>query len=226
MLKEINKPLLEMITPITSPSLGDSEIDEVGEIAKESDSSSLSVSPVRTTNILNQSESVKDRKHVTKSPDRPKEQKPVKENVKSQKNVVKVASVCKKVERDHKKKMHRAQHEKQHMLRKPKNLNENKQNLRDVANVGIRDHKISEYRIPLRQKSGNFFCPPNRYRNDDNCYRRCVGLGRGYGTKDMSRYDAGPRPKPQPYNCSRYVPNLTPEQQAWLSHMPTGWFEQ
>ena len=74
---------------------------------------------------MKQSESVKGHKHVTKSPRRVKEQKSAKENVKSQKNVVKVASVCKKVERDHKKKTHLAQHEKQDMLRKPKKLDEN-----------------------------------------------------------------------------------------------------
>ena len=134
---------------------------------------------------MKQSESVPSHKHVAKPHKEVKDLKAAKENVKSQKNVVKVASVCKKVERDHKKKTHVSQHDKQDMLSKPKKLHEGKQNLKDVANVGIRDKRISDYKIPLTQRSNNFCRPSNRYRKDDDYYDRCIGLGRGYRSEDV-----------------------------------------
>jgi len=226
MLKEVNKPLLEMITPITSPALGDSEIEDAGDVAKESDYSSSSVSPVKSANISKHSKPVQVQKHVAKSPRKEKGLKSAKENVKSQRNLVKVTSVCKKVERDHKKKTHNTQHEKHDMLRKPKKLNESQQNLKEVASVGIRDQRISDFRIPLRQRMDNLCRPNNRYQRENNYYGRCVGLVRGYSPEYLSRHNEGPRPRPQSYSRAGYVPNLTLEQQAWLDHMPSNWFEQ
>ena len=187
MLEEINKPLLEIISPITSPVLSDSETEDNIEHVKDIDYSSSSVSPVKSVNVLKHSRSGQVQMHDLKSSRKHKSSNSVKENDKSQKNAAKVASVCKKVNREQRK-----------------------------------DKRISEFKVPLRRRMDNFIRPDNRYRNEEQHFGRCVGLGRGYRPDYSSRYNEGPRQRPPSYNRAGYVPNLTPEQQAWLNQMPYG----
>ena len=51
-----------------------------------------------------------------------------------------------------------------------------------------------------------------------------MGLGRGFRTVDMTRFDDRPRPRPMPcVSRIRRVPGLTPEEELWLGRMPVAW---
>jgi len=226
MLKEVNEPLLEMLTPIISPVLGDSEIEDTVEMSKETDYSSSSVSPVKTANVLAHIKSRHVQKHDPKSDGKHRNSNSAKENDKSQKNTVKVASVCKKVDREPKKVVHVSKCGKHEASKRPKKLSEIQQTLKEVAQGEIKDKRVSDFKIPLKQRGDNFIRPGNRYRHEEPYYGRCVGLGRGIRPDYLSRRDEGLRLRPPSYNRPGYNPNLTPEQQAWLNQMPYGWYDR
>ena len=88
MLKEVHEPLLEILAPTISPVLGDSEIEDPVEISKETDYSSSSVSPEKTTNVLAHIKSHQVQKRDPKSYGNHRNSNSTKENVGSQKNTV------------------------------------------------------------------------------------------------------------------------------------------
>jgi len=226
MLKEIHEPLLEILAPTISPVLGDSEIEDSVELAREINYSSSSVSPEKTTNVLAHVKSHQAQKRDPKSYGNRRNSNLTKENDSSEKNAVKVASVCKKVDRESKRTAHVSRREKQEAAKRPKKLSEIQQTLKEVAQGEIKDKRISDFKIPLRHRTDNFIRPGSRYRHEEPYPGRCVGLGRGVRPNYLSRHDEGLRLRPPSYNRAGYIPNLTPDQQAWLNQMPHGWYDR
>ena len=229
-LDDLTKPLLDLVTPITSPENKRSDVDEQGQVSETSDSSLSQVTTVKVNEnpgVVKHAEFEQGRLRDTKSPKKPKINKPVKENVKPQSAVVDVTSTGKKSGTDAKKKGSVSRGERDEMIRRRKRVEDVRRDHRYDADEGMQNQRIPEFKIPFRPRQDDFYRPMERFRRDETRFGRCVGLGRGFRTLDMCRFDDRPRPRPMPcVNRSKRVPGLTPEEQRWLDKMPVMWSER
>jgi len=229
-LDDLTKPLLDLVTSITSPENKRSDVDEQGQVSETSDSSHSLVTTVKANEnpgVVKHAEFEQSRLRDTKSLKKPKINKPVKENVKPQSVVVDVTSTGKKSSNDTKKKGSVSHGERDEMMRRRKRVEDVRRDHRYDADEGIQNQRIPEFKIPFRPRQDDFYRPMERFRRDETRFGRCVGLGRGLRTLDMCRFDDRPRPRPMPcVNRSKRVPGLTLEEQRWLDKMPVMWSER
>ena len=226
LLEEMNRPLLELVSPISSPNVLNDDSKEVVTVEKNSvvintpvlanESSEQSEVLIHTVNAEIHSES----SEIAK---KPKGSVVAKENTRSHSNAPKVASVCKKVNPNQRKKGFASNPMKENSVKHCRKTDEISWEHGDFSVDDIRMQCRSDFRIPLRSRVPNFGRSAMGYRGDDDYYESYDGMYRGYRNMDLSRYGDRPRSHTFIPPRSNRMYGLTPEERKWLDNMPVGW---
>jgi len=226
LLDEMCKPLLDLVSPISSPNVLDNRDDKI--VAMEKDSAVVSApilsdksnkhDKVLTHTVYAEVHSESDK--VTKKSEGGAV---AKENVKSHNLVSKVASTCKKVNPNQRKKGFAPSVVKDNSVKRHRKTDEAKREHSDFSVEDIRMQCRPDFKIPLKSRVSNFCHPVDRYRYDDGYYDRFDGMSRGYRSMDLNRYHYHPRSCSFLSARSNRIFGLTPEERKWLENMPLGW---
>ena len=186
LLEEMNKPLLELVSPISSRNVLDVESNEVVTVEKNS--------AIINTPVLADSSSKCDKVliHTVRAEIHSESDEVAKksnggvvgkENVKSHNNAPRVASTCKKVNPNQRKKGFAPNLMKENSVKRCRKTDEAKREHSDFSVDDIRMQCRPDFRIPLKSRVSNFGHSAMGYRRDDDYYGGYDGMYRGIAAR-------------------------------------------
>jgi len=222
----MNKPLLELVSPISSPNVLDDKSNEVFTMEKNSAVINTPVLADRSSKrdeVLIHTVHAEIHSESDEIAEKPKGGVVAKENVKSHNNAPRVASTCKKVNPNQRKKGFAPNMVKENSVKHCQKTDEAKRVHSDFSVDDIRMQCRPDFRIPLKSRVSNFGRSAMGYRGDDDYYDGYDGMYRGYCNMDLNRYGDHPRSHPFVPVRSNRMYGLIPEERKWVDNMPMGW---